>query len=214
MSSLTSDNLSGYHYGESSELAHTASYLLPALLTELKQFPWATEKRRIFEVGCGNGAVANFLTNQGYEVIGIDPSKDGIENANRAYPQLKLEQGSAYDDLAVRYGQFEVVISFEVVEHVFYPRQYAKSITSLLKPGGIALISTPYHAYLKNLLIAITGKWDHHHSPLWDYGHIKFWSMKTLTALLEEAGLSVERYHRVGRIPILAKSMIAVASKK
>ena len=44
-------------------------------------------------------------------------------------------------------------------------------------------------------------------------GHIKFWSMQTLRALLEEAGLEVLCFERVGRIPLLAKSMIAVARK-
>jgi 2-polyprenyl-6-hydroxyphenyl methylase/3-demethylubiquinone-9 3-methyltransferase len=82
-----------------------------------------------------------------------------------------------------------------------------------LEPGGTALISTPYHGYWKNLAMAVTGKFDRHVDPLWDYGHIKFWSPKTLTSLLTEAGLSVVTFDRVGRIPPLAKSMIAVVRR-
>ncbi|TVR67116.1 MAG: methyltransferase [Candidatus Competibacteraceae bacterium] len=48
---------------------------------------------------------------------------------------------------------------------------------------------------------------------LWDHGHIKFWSMRTLTALLEEAGFREIRFERVGRVPPLAKSMIVTARK-
>ena len=44
-------------------------------------------------------------------------------------------------------------------------------------------------------------------------GHIKFWSIPTLTTLLSEAGFQNIRFHRVGRMPALAKSMIAVAQK-
>jgi 2-polyprenyl-6-hydroxyphenyl methylase/3-demethylubiquinone-9 3-methyltransferase len=55
---------------------------------------------------------------------------------------------------------------------------------------------------------------DAHFTALWDYGHIKFWSRRTLAVLLEEAGLRVERFVRVGRIPLLAKSMIAVAQRQ
>jgi 2-polyprenyl-6-hydroxyphenyl methylase/3-demethylubiquinone-9 3-methyltransferase len=54
---------------------------------------------------------------------------------------------------------------------------------------------------------------DRHYTALWDHGHIKFWSIPTLTTLLTEAGFQTIRFHRVGRIPALAKSMIAVAEK-
>ncbi len=59
--------------------------------------------------------------------------------------------------------------------------------------------------------MALSGKLDKHFTALWDHGHIKFWSMNTLTILLEEAGFRDIRFERVGRIPPLAKAMIAVA---
>jgi 2-polyprenyl-6-hydroxyphenyl methylase/3-demethylubiquinone-9 3-methyltransferase len=83
----------------------------------------------------------------------------------------------------------------------------------LLTEGGTAIISTPYHGYLKNLTIALLGKYDAHHNPLWDHGHIKFWSPSTLGTLLEETGFQDVSFARVGRVPPLAKSMIAVAHK-
>ena len=55
---------------------------------------------------------------------------------------------------------------------------------------------------------------DAHFTALWDHGHIKFWSYKTLTILLEEAGFTDVKFSRVGRIAPLAKSMIATARKK
>jgi 2-polyprenyl-6-hydroxyphenyl methylase/3-demethylubiquinone-9 3-methyltransferase len=54
---------------------------------------------------------------------------------------------------------------------------------------------------------------DRHFTALWDHGHIKFWSMDTLGELLREAGFVDIRFERVGRVPALAKSMIAVARK-
>ncbi len=61
--------------------------------------------------------------------------------------------------------------------------------------------------------MALSGKLDAHFTALWDHGHIKFWSMRTLTILLEEAGFRDIRFKRVGRIPALAKSMVAIARK-
>jgi 2-polyprenyl-6-hydroxyphenyl methylase/3-demethylubiquinone-9 3-methyltransferase len=76
----------------------------------------------VFEVGCGNGWVAQQLSQRGYEVAGIDPSIDGINRARTAYPHLKLERGSGYHDLAARYGTFPFLLSLEVVEHLYSPR--------------------------------------------------------------------------------------------
>ena len=61
--------------------------------------------------------------------------------------------------------------------------------------------------------MALTGKMDAHFTALWDHGHIKFWSMHTLGELLREAGFVDIRFERVGRVPALAKSMIALARK-
>ena len=169
--------------------------------------------KRIFEVGCGNGAIAALLNRDGFAVIGVDPSLSGIENARKAYPHLRLEIGSTEDDLVAQFGTFPTVLSLEVVEHVLAPRQFARRLYDLLEPGGMAIISTPYHGYIKNVALAITGKMDAHFTALWDHGHIKFWSIKTLTQLLIEAGFKNLAFRRVGRLPLLAKSMIALAWK-
>jgi len=79
--------------------------------------------------------------------------------------------------------------------------------------GGTAIVSTPYHGYWKNLALAVTGRMDAHFTALWDHGHIKFWSIATLGELLREAGFVDIRFERLGRVPALAKSMIAVAKR-
>jgi 2-polyprenyl-6-hydroxyphenyl methylase/3-demethylubiquinone-9 3-methyltransferase len=61
--------------------------------------------------------------------------------------------------------------------------------------------------------MAVSGRMDKHFTALWDNGHIKFWSIATLSELLREAGFVDIRFERVGRIPALAKSMIAIARK-
>jgi 2-polyprenyl-6-hydroxyphenyl methylase/3-demethylubiquinone-9 3-methyltransferase len=203
----------GYSWADAAP-PHTNGYLLPTVRAELAGLRWpAGAVRRIFDLGCGNGAVAADLARDGYAVTEVDPSADGIQLANQAYPGLALRVGSAYDDLAAEYGRFPAVVSLEVVEHVYYPRRYARCLHDLLEPGGVALVSTPYHSYLKNLALAVSGKLDGHFTALWDYGHIKFWSVHTLSVLMAEAGLKVVRTHRVGRVAALAKSMVLVARR-
>lgn len=207
-------DISGYRYAAAS-LSHAHAYLLPAVKAELDAVGGhrGDLSRRLFDLGCGNGSVASELAAEGWDVAGVDPSSEGIAAANRAFPDLPLAIGSAYDDLAATYGRFPVVISLEVVEHVYAPRAYARTLFDLVEPGGRAIVSTPYHGYLKNLLLAVTGRMDAHFTALWDHGHIKFWSIRTLTELLAEAGFENIRFRRVGRVPAVAKSMIAIAQR-
>lgn len=202
-------NISGYRFS-SSEADHTHSYLNPPLIKILSELLWSEKEKRLFDLGCGNGATANFLSKQGYEVCGVDPSSEGIREANSSFPDLRLFIGSGYDNLASLYGRFPVVISLEVIEHVYSPRDFVRTIAELLLPGGHAIISTPYHSYFKNLALAVSGRMDSHFTALWDHGHIKFWSRKTLVQLFGEFGFELVRFERVGRFQPLAKSMICV----
>ena len=195
----------------SSEPKWANRYLWQPIQKVVFEYPDLTKK--VFEIGCGSGATAKFLSSLGFEVIGIDPSTSGIKIANAAYPELKLFQGSAYDDLAKQYGKFPFVVSLEVIEHTFYPRKFVETLYELLEEQGVGIISTPYHGYWKNLALAVTGKLDAHFTVLWDGGHIKFFSEKTLRSLLEDAGFRKISFIRVGRIPPLAKSLIAIVEK-
>src|SRR5437870_143318 len=199
-----------YYPYASSIRAHTHAYLMPHVIKALRSMP---PPARLFELGCGNGYVAHDLANMGYQVTAVDPSIEGIRIARKNFSNRHFSVASAYDDLAKEFGTFDVLVSLEVIEHIFYPRKYAVTVAGLLQPGGIAVISTPYHGYLKNLAIAVMGRWNSHWDPLWDYGHIKLWSRRKLAQLFDEVGLRECGFYRVGRIPPLAKSMIMVFKK-
>jgi 2-polyprenyl-3-methyl-5-hydroxy-6-metoxy-1,4-benzoquinol methylase len=188
--------------------SHTSSYLWPALLQEIHSRE--STAKRVFDLGCGNGATADMLTKLGFDVTGVDPSASGIEYARTSYPRVKCEIGTAYEDLASIYGKFDIVVSLEVIEHCMEPRMFAKTFLDLIAPGGVGYLSTPYHGYVKNLALAVSGELDRHFTVLWEGGHVKFFSIRTLEQLLREAGAKHIRFKRVGRIPQLAKSMIAV----
>jgi 2-polyprenyl-6-hydroxyphenyl methylase/3-demethylubiquinone-9 3-methyltransferase len=153
------------------------------------------------------------LSTLGFAVTGVDPSETGIAIARMRHPGCYFEVASAYEDLADRFGTYSLVVSLEVIEHLYDPRLFARTVFNLLEPGGTAIVSTPYHGYFKNLALAVTGSFDRHFTALWDGGHIKFWSMETLRRLLSEAEFHVSHFIRVGRFPPLAKSMVVIAQK-
>jgi 2-polyprenyl-3-methyl-5-hydroxy-6-metoxy-1,4-benzoquinol methylase len=197
-----------YRY-RSSAPEHTHAYLLG----EVERFLTMCQPAKLFELGCGNGAVAAWVAGRGVQVAAIDSSESGIKIARQEHSQVSFERASAYDDLAARFGTFPAVISLEVIEHLYEPRRMVANLYSLLDPGGCALISTPYHGYWKNLALALMGKMDAHYTSLWDGGHIKFWSVRTMTRLLEDAGFVDLNFKRVGRVPALAKSLVVIARK-
>ena len=205
-------DLTSYPYSDALHHAHH-HYLDDEVSSILAQLSWPVGERRVFELGCGNGSFAKILSDHGYAVTAIDTSIDGINLARCSFPGIAFHNGSTYDDLSTKFGKFNAVVSLEVVEHIFEPRKYIATVYELLEHGGAAIISTPYHSYVKNLALAVSGKMDAHFTALWDYGHVKFWSMKTLRILLLEAGFQEVRFRRVGRIPPLAKSIIAVARR-
>lgn len=170
---------------------------------------------RILDVGCGNGFTCGDFLKRGCEVVGIDLSEQGITLARETYPQARFEILPADVNIlaALNEPPFDLVVSTEVVEHLYSPREWAGGCFAALKPGGRLICTTPYHGYLKNLLISVTGSWDKHASPLWDGGHIKLWSRKTLSALLMEAGFGRIGFAGAGRLPGLWMTMVICAEK-
>ena len=196
----------GWSYSHA-DLAH--SYVLPAIIKLLPK----ERKLSILDAGCGNGFVVGKMAERGYEVIGIDVAEDGIAIAQKAYPNIKFEVRSVYDDLTTIVDNVDIVISSEVIEHLYYPQKFVKNMFSVLRPGGYIILTTPYHGYLKNLTLSIANKWDKHFTVNWEGGHIKFFSQKTIKSLLESEGFKETIFNNAGRLPWLWKSMVCRAQK-
>lgn len=182
------------------------AYLYPAVAAALRR----RGARRVLDLGCGNGSLTRALAAAGFDAMGCDADREGIEIASREGGRFTV--ASVYDDPRdLGATGFDAVVSAEVVEHLFSPRRLPRYAAALLRPGGVLIVTTPYHGYAKNLAIALLGRWDRHADPLWEGGHIKLFSRATLTRLLETEGFGVEEFHGLGRVPWLWKSMMVVA---
>jgi len=203
------------HYGWTDAGPRWAhGYLLPTILRAIQGLSEG-KPLSVVDMGCGNGYVASRLAGHGHSVVGIDVSRDGIEIARSAYPAIRFEVCSIYDeDLHGIIGQpVDCVISLEVIEHLFYPKRLLEQAHRILKSGGHLLLSTPYHGYLKNLAFSVLNGWDRHFDVQRGGGHIKFFSRRTLARMIQGAGFRKPRFTGAGRVPWLWKAMIMIAEK-
>jgi 2-polyprenyl-3-methyl-5-hydroxy-6-metoxy-1,4-benzoquinol methylase len=170
---------------------------------------------RICDLGCGNGYMTGALANLGYDVVGIDASETGLKIARQVYRKATFVQSLIDSELCnnADLGKFDLVVSSDVIEHLYRPSDLIEVARSLLHPRGQLLIGTPYHGYLKNLVLSLTGKMDSHFTVLSDGGHIKFFSVVTLSELLRRHEFSDLTFTYYGRAPWLWKNMICQARK-
>jgi len=190
--------------------AESHSYLFPPVTAELQRHG----ARRVLDLGCGNGTFTARLHEAGYDVTGFDHSSSGIALAQRQYPGIAFARHDLHEALPGGHeAAYDAVVAVEVIEHLLLPRRLMAAARVALRPGGVFIVTTPYHGYLKNLALAMTGKFDEHWAPLRDYGHVKFFSRRTLTRLFEEYGYTQLTFRTAGRVPAFAKSMVIAGVK-
>jgi 2-polyprenyl-3-methyl-5-hydroxy-6-metoxy-1,4-benzoquinol methylase len=196
----------GYH---SDAMTHNFNYMLQPLLGLLDK----TSNTCILDVGCGNGYLVNYLIEKGYNVYGTDASEKGIAIARQTNPDRFFVQDLSTDKLPpeLQHLKFDTVIATEVIEHLYDPEDFIVFCKQALGGKGEIILSTPYHGYLKNLVLSLFNKWDTHFDPFWVGGHIKLWSRATLSRLVTNNGFTNVTFRGCGRMPYFWKSMLIKA---
>ncbi len=128
-----------YRYGDAE---HTWSHhdILPKVAQILAERDRGSRARAL-DLGCGNGSLANRLSQRDFEVVGVDPSASGISHARQAYPAIEFRQ-LGREDVLKPLGHFDPITCLKVVEHCYDPWSVVHKIHHLLKPGGIPILST------------------------------------------------------------------------
>jgi 2-polyprenyl-6-hydroxyphenyl methylase/3-demethylubiquinone-9 3-methyltransferase len=140
------------------------------------------------DVGCGAGLLAEPLARLGAQVTAIDASVELIEAAR----SHAAGQGLAIDYRAVPVeqldGQFDLVTSMAVIEHVADPAAFVAALAARLAPGGVLIMSTP-NATAWSRLLTITIAEGVGAVPKGTHDFDKFIGPERMQALLADAGL-------------------------
>ena len=114
----------------------------------LHRYFWAAEMvsgRRVLDLGSGEGFGSAILEEQAESVVGIDADERTVEHSrlNYAAPGLSFSVGDAADLSVYADGSFDVVVAFEVIEHVAAQEQVLAEIDRVLSEDGLLIMSTP-----------------------------------------------------------------------
>lgn len=119
-------------------LMHMKSY--EAILDEVKG-------KTVLDFGCGEGYGAKILSQSAQQVTGIDISQEAIEQAKIKYPSpnVSFKHIKTSNDIITILGEnsFDIVISYQVIEHIHDATAYLEQIKKVLKPQGRLYLTTP-----------------------------------------------------------------------
>lgn len=148
----------------------------------------------VLDVGCGNGAMAEQLTERGNRVSGIDfgpPSS--VSPALETYAQADLSVG--LESPAKRLGErkYDKVVFLDVLEHLPQPDRLLREALPLLAKGGQIIVSVPNIVNITIRLSILLGKFDYQDRGILDRTHLRFYTRKTIRLFIEECGYEVVR---------------------
>ncbi|MHC4740087.1 MAG: class I SAM-dependent methyltransferase [Planctomycetota bacterium] len=129
---------------------------------------------RILEIGCGIGSIVFELSKQGYDITGTDISQQAIAYGLKKYRDIKLEVQPAellpYED-----HSFDIVLSFDLFEHIAQIDRHVAEVFRLLKDDGYYLFQTPnkYSNAIFETLSKKSLKWRRAHPSLHTPGRLR-----------------------------------------
>lgn len=143
------------------------------------------------DVGCGAGLLCEPLARLGAAVTGVDAAVENITAAKAHAEQSGLSIDYRAGELAAqRLGQFDLVTSMEVIEHVTDPSAFVGELAARLKPNGLMILSTPNRTAASKLFVVEAAE-RLGQVPRGTHDWDKFLTPEEVTALLTDAGLEV-----------------------
>jgi 2-polyprenyl-3-methyl-5-hydroxy-6-metoxy-1,4-benzoquinol methylase len=140
---------------------------------------------RLLEVGCGRGDFLD-IARESFQVYGVEPNPELAQAAERLAP-IHCGVVESFPD-----GDFDVVATFHVIEHVDSPRRFMTALATRTKPGGFVVVETPNIRSLPFRLLR--SSWRQFIPE-----HYYFFDPSTIQQLMEKSGFKTEHLIRIGK---------------
>jgi len=121
---------------------------------------------RVLEIGCARGGFLERINQKGIKCVGLELNESALE-CSRARA-LEVSNQSIEDHAKENQGQYDVVCSFQVVEHIAAVREFMQASINALKPAGKLIVSVPNNFPNSPILKDNILNMPPHHMGLWD----------------------------------------------
>ena len=167
---------------------------------------------RVLDVGCGEGRFAAELARIGARPVAIDVAAEPLRRARKRHPELDLRQVELAGAWPLADASFDAVWAGEVLEHVADTAGWLSEVRRVLRSGAVLLLSTPDHGRLRMLYWALAPRaFEAHFDPRAD--HLRFYTRRTLTELLEDFGFQDVRVRAAGGPPGARRRLLVSARR-
>lgn len=147
---------------------------------------------KILDVGCATGFLGAAVKMDKNYVCGVEISQKAAKKAKKVLDDVVVEN---IEEVRLPYPQeyFDVIICSDVIEHLFDPRSALTKLRKYLKPSGKILVVVPNVAWIGLRLSLLIGRWEYKDYGIMDYGHIRWFTKRSIIRLLSESGYEVEK---------------------
>ena len=167
---------------------------------------------RVLDLGCGEGDFSAALAEHGALPVAVEVAAEALRRAAAREPALELRLVGSDGALPFRDATFDAVWAGELLEHVRDCAGLLDECHRVLRAGGRLLVSTPNHPPLRLLRLALSPRaFDAHFEPRAD--HLRFFSSRTLRALLEVTGFDHVAVRTAGGLPGARPLLLATARR-
>jgi SAM-dependent methyltransferase len=132
-----------------------------------------TRGKCVLDYGCGSGYGSALIAKGASNVIGVDVAQDAVDFAKEHFASERLKFLCIDPSLPLPFADetFNVVLSFQVFEHVTEVATYLKEVQRVLLPGGILLLVTPDRT---TRLLPFQRPWNRWHVKEYDAHSLEF----------------------------------------
>lgn len=167
---------------------------------------------RVLDVGCGEGRCAEVFADHGARVVGIDVAEEPLRRARTRRPDLDLRRVESTGAWPLADVSFDVLWAGELIEHVADTAAWLSEARRVLRSGGALVLSTPAHERLTRVALALSARaFEAHFDPRSD--HLRFYTRRTLVALLSDFGFEAIRTRAIGGSPGARRVLLASARR-